>query len=61
MKQSYKFYIEKEDHKKLISKAKEMSYEGRGALSKFLTFIARNPIILMDQNTKTMLKALDLS
>ena len=61
MKHAYKIYLETEDYKFLIEKAKQCSFSGRGALSYFLSFIAKNEILFLDQNLKKMLKALNLS
>ena len=56
MKQMIKVYLEKEDLNKLKSKAGT----GRGEISAYITKIAREPVVFLDENTKTMLKALDL-
>ena len=47
--------MEPKDYAKLLSKAKEMGYEGRGSLSSFLQFLAQNQIIFVDDNIKTLL------
>ena len=61
MKKPFKIYLEVKDYNNLIAKASECGYEGRGALSYFLTFVSQNQIIFLDKNTRTMLKALALS
>jgi len=60
MKQPYKIYIEPRDYKMLIQKAEECGYVGRGALSHFLSYLADNQIIFMDENVKRMLRAIQL-
>jgi len=60
-KKDFKIYLEESDYQKLIQKAQECGYSGRGALSHFLTYLAQNKIIFLDKNVKAILKALDLS
>jgi len=55
-KKTYKIYLNDEDYKKLQFKAGF----GRGAVSHYIEKIARESIVFLDDNTKTMLKALDL-
>ncbi len=60
MKHTYKIYLEPEDHRKLLLKANEAGYAGRGCISHFLTKLAREPILFLDENVKTMIKAMKL-
>ena len=59
-KEIIKIYLETADKKALISKASETGFFGRGAISHFLSFVARNDIIFLDDNCKKMLRTLDL-
>ena len=60
-KKDYKIYLEEADYKKLIQKALECGYSGRGALSHFLSYVAQNQIVFLDENCKKMLKSLSLT
>ncbi len=57
-KKSYKYYITQDDQKKLLSKAKDSGFVGRGAISLFLTKIATEPIVFLDANAKVILSVL---
>ena len=58
VKEIIKIYIEREDKRRLLQKAEEMGFVNRGSLNLFMTFIARNDVLLLDNNCKKMLKAL---
>ncbi len=58
MKQSIRIYLESEDKKRLLEKAKQSGFEGRGALINFIQKIANEDICFLDENLKKMLKAL---
>ena len=60
MKQTIKIYLEEQDLQKLKSKATQSGFEGRGYITRFIEKVSREPIVFLDSNTKTMLKALDL-
>lgn len=60
MKHQYKIYISSEDYQKLQEKAKEMGFSSRGGVSHFLSKLANQPLILLDENIKSLLKALNL-
>jgi hypothetical protein len=58
MKQPIKVYLNSETKKKLIQKANETGFIGRGALTKFMEKIAAEDICFLDENLRKMLKAL---
>lgn len=58
MKQPIKIYLDSETKKRLIKKANETGFEGRGALTKFVEKIAVEDICFLDDNLRKMLKAL---
>ena len=60
-KKLYSVYLEYKDYKKLLDKAHEMDYSGRGTLSYFFSYIANNELVFLDANCKRMLKSLNLS
>ena len=60
MKKTIKVYLEPNVEKALLGRAEQMGIEGRGALSQYLTQISKMPFLILDENVKTMLKALDL-
>ena len=60
MKKPIKIYLEGSDEADLKIKAEECGFIGRGAVSHFIEKICREPIIFMDKNAKSMLKALAL-
>ena len=59
-KQAYKIYLEDSDYRKLIIKAGETGFSGRGSVSHFLKFLANNEVIFLDENCKKMLRAMQL-
>ena len=58
MKQSIKIYLDSETKKKLIDKANETGFYGRGSLTKFIEKIAIEDICFLDENLRKMLKTL---
>ena len=58
MKQAVKIYLDSETKKKLIDKAGETGFTGRGALTHFIEKIAEEDICFLDENVRKMLKAL---
>ncbi len=58
MKQPTKIYLNSETKRKLIQKANETGFYGRGALTKFIEKIATEDICFLDENLRKMLKML---
>jgi hypothetical protein len=58
MKKPIKIYLDCETEKKLIKKAEETGFSGRGALAKFFEKIASEDICFLDKNLRKMLKTL---
>ncbi len=58
MKEPVKIYLDSETKKKLLKKANETGFKGRGALTHFIEKIAREDICFLDDNLRKMLKAL---
>ncbi len=58
MKQPIKIYLDSETKKKLLEKADETGFYGRGALTRFIEKIAAEDICFLDENLRKMLKAL---
>ncbi len=58
MKQQTKIYLNFETKKKLIQKANETGFSGRGALTKFIEKIAVEDICFLDENLRKMIKTL---
>ena len=58
MKKPIKIYLDSETEKKLIKKAEETGFSGRGALTKFFEKIAHEDICFLDKNLRKMLRAL---
>jgi hypothetical protein len=58
MKQPIKIYLDSETKKKLIQKANETGFLGRGALTKFIEKIAGEDVCFLDENLRKMLKML---
>lgn len=61
MKQAIKIYLEPEIKRKLIVKAEELGFIGRGNLNKLIEKIALEPVVFIDGNLKKMLSVLNLS
>ena len=58
MKQPIKIYLDSETKKKLLEKAIETGFYGRGALTRFIEKISAEDICFLDENLRKMLKAL---
>ena len=58
MKQPVKIYLDSETQKKLLKKASETGFTGRGALTKFIEKIAAEDICFLDENLRKMLRTL---
>jgi len=58
MKEPVKIYLDFEIKKKLMQKANETGFYGRGALTKFIEKISREDICFLDENLRKMLKTL---
>ena len=58
MKQPIQIYLDAETQKKLLKKANETGFTGRGALTKFVEKIAAEDICFLDENLRKMLRAL---
>lgn len=58
MKQPIKIYLDSETKKKLLEKANETGFYGRGALTRFMEKISVEDICFLDENLRKMLKAL---
>ena len=58
MKQPIKVYLDPETQKRLLKKAIETGFYGRGALTKFIEKIAVEDICFLDDNLRKMLSAL---
>lgn len=52
----YKLYLEPDVYKKLLAKAQELGYTGRGAISHFISKIAQERLIFIDQNLREFSK-----
>lgn len=59
-KQSVKIYLTQEELKHFHSKADALGFSGKGKLSHYFSFISSKDLIVLDENTKRLLKALDL-
>lgn len=58
MKQPIKVYLDSETKRKLIQKASDTGFKGRGAVTKFIEKIASEDLCFLDENVRKMLKAL---
>ena len=58
MKQATKVYLDFETKKKLMQKANETGFYGRGALTRLIEKIATEDICFLDENLRKMLKML---
>ena len=58
MKRPIKIYLDSETEKKLLKKANETGFYGRGALTKFIEKISAEDNCFLDDNLRKMLKAL---
>lgn len=60
MKKCYKIYLTEEDFNKLISKANQSGFYGRGSVSAYINKVANESICFLDSNVKALLSALQL-
>ena len=58
MKEPTKIYLDSGIKRKLIKKANETGFYGRGALTKFIEKIASEDICFLDENLRKMLRML---
>ena len=58
MKEPVKIYLNSETKKKLMQKANETGFHGRGALTKFIEKISAEDICFLDENLRKMLRTL---
>lgn len=58
MKQPIKVYLDSETKKKLMQKASETGFNGRGAMTKFIEKIAAEDICFLDENLRKMLRTI---
>ena len=58
MKQPIKIYLDSETKKRLMQKANETGFYGRGSVTKFVEKIATEDICFLDENLRKMLKVL---
>ena len=58
MKEPVKIYLDSEMKRKLMQKANETGFYGRGSLTKFMEKIAIEDICFLDDNLRKMLKTL---
>ncbi len=58
MKRPIKVYLDSEVQKRLLKKASETGFNGRGAMTKFIEKIAVEDICFLDDNLRKMLKTL---
>lgn len=58
MKQPIKVYLDPETQKRLLKKAGETGFTGRGAMTKFIEKIASEDICFLDENLRKMIKTL---
>ena len=58
MKQPVKVYLDSETKRKLMLKANETGFHGRGAMTKFIENSAVEDICFLDENLRKMLRTL---
>lgn len=58
MKQPIKIYLDSETKKKLLQKANQTGFNGRGAITKLIEKVATEDICFLDENLRKMLRAL---
>ena len=58
MKQPIKVYLDSETKRKLMLKANETGFHGRGAMTRFIEKIAVEDICFLDENVRKMLRTL---
>ena len=57
MKTGYKCYLTPSEKKKIIEKARAVGLTGKGSFSHFISKVANEPVVFVDENLKTLLKA----
>ena len=58
MKQPIKVYLDSETKRRLMQKANDTGFYGRGSVTKFIEKIAIEDICFLDENLRKMLRAL---
>ena len=58
MKQPVKVYLDSETKRKLMLKANDTGFHGRGAMTKFIEKVAIEDICFLDKNLRKMLRTL---
>ncbi len=58
MKEPIKVYLDSDTRRKLMLKANETGFYGRGAVTRFIEKIAIEDVCFLDDNLRKMLKAL---
>jgi hypothetical protein len=58
MKKPIKIYLDPETKKRLLQKANETGFYGRGAMTRFIEKISTEDICFLDENLRKMLRAL---
>jgi len=58
MKLIHKLCLEPEDFKKLKEKAAKSGFNGRGAVSHYITKICKEDICFLDENVKALLQTI---
>jgi hypothetical protein len=58
MKEPVKIYLDSEMKKRLLQKANETGFYGRGALTRFIEKVALEDVCFLDDNLRKMLKVL---
>lgn len=61
MKKEIKIYLEEADLKRLKEKAEALGFEGRGAISRYISKVSKQPIVFLDENVKALLNSLNLT
>lgn len=56
MKKELKVYLEDSDYKKLLLKAEAVGFSGRGAISHYISKIARESIAFIPSDVEVVLK-----
>ena len=58
MKQAIKIYLDSDTRRRLVQKANETGFNGRGSLTKFIEKVAAEDICFLDDNLRKMLRTL---
>lgn len=59
-KMMVKIYLEESDKRKLMIKAEESGFSGKGSLSHYVSKVANSDLIFLDNNARKIFKALNL-